>query len=585
MKNFYFLPVIIFVVLVIFIISEKNSYYRVWEISDSNNIYVDTNKNYIFDEIVPFELTDIFYVKEDINIVRFPLFSDLSMEEKFYLQYFASEFLKKTLKNKFIKIKNNKIYINGKKLDDILLNSNLFFNDDINSQEKVLNYIKSVDIDDFVIYNSKSKKFHRINCIKIAKNKSYKLIKKDKIPQNAFPCGTCFLNNLKSVKPTKDKEKVYSSKDYFSLSNIKIYFLNLNQTFKPSKKCESYACTSLKNEIDNAAYSIDFAIYGINGQPEIFNALVNAQKRGVKLRWVFDYDRKYYNYYSDTLKLKEVITSFNSDKQYEEVNPAAIMHNKFFIFDNKKVWTGSANITDTDLTGFNANYSLLIENADVAKIYTQEFCQMYNGKFHNQKLYKSNNEVIINDDTVIKILFSPQDNIMHKYIIPLISNAKKYIYIPVFFFTDKELSKALQVAHNKGIEIKVITDATNASSKYTVHKELRKKGIKVKTENYAGKMHMKAIIIDGEISVLGSMNFTKSANNKNDENVLIIYNKDIAEYLRETFLYLWAKIPDIYEHKDPRAESYESIGSCFDGIDNDFDSKTDKEDSGCFIYK
>ena len=143
----------------------------------------------------------------------------------------------------------------------------------------------------------------------------------------------------------------------------------------------------------------------------------------------------------------------------------------------------------------------------------------------------------------------------------------------------------LQDAKKRGVEIRIINDATNASSKYTIHKELRKLGIKVKTENYAGKMHMKTICIDNKYTIIGSMNFTSSGNFRNDENVLIIENEGITTYIKNTFLYLWNKIPQKYENKDPKAESLESIGSCFDGIDNDFDKKIDKEDEGCFIKK
>ena len=45
------------------------------------------------------------------------------------------------------------------------------------------------------------------------------------------------------------------------------------------------------------------------------------------------------------------------------------------------------------------------------------------------------------------------------------------------------------------------------------------------------------------------------------------------------------KIPNKYLQKDPAPESYESIGSCFDGVDNDFDGLIDMNDSGCKIKK
>ncbi len=70
-------------------------------------------------------------------------------------------------------------------------------------------------------------------------------------------------------------------------------------------------------------------------------------------------------------------------------------------------------------------------------------------------------------------------------------------------------------------------------------------------------MHMKALVIDDKISVIGSMNFTNSGEKRNDENVLIIQDEDIAKYIKNVFLYLWNKIPDKYLRFDPRAESLE----------------------------
>lgn len=107
----------------------------------------------------------------------------------------------------------------------------------------------------------------------------------------------------------------------------------------------------------------------------------------------------------------------------------------------------------------------------------------------------------------------------------------------------------------------------------------------MKVENYAGKLHSKSIIIDDEYILAGSMNFSRSGESRNDENMMIIKNPRLAVFYKDFFLYLWGKIPDIYLTRNPRAESIDSIGSCFDGIDNDFDGKIDKSDEGCFIRK
>ena len=77
------------------------------------------------------------------------------------------------------------------------------------------------------------------------------------------------------------------------------------------------------------------------------------------------------------------------------------------------------------------------------------------------------------------------------------------------------------------------------------------------------------------------MNFTKSGEQYNDENSLIIKDKNIAENFENTFQTVWSKIPDKYLHRDPLAESSESKGSCFDGIDNNYNGLIDSQEPYC----
>ena len=584
MKKILISTFLIFFSIGVFTYTQHSKVEKVLKINSPFEIYIDENRNLIFDEKTPISLTNIYYINSNTDFNKFPKLKALSDNEKFILEYLALEKCKHLLENKHIKLKNNKIYIKGKEYSKLLLESHLYFTEDIKTQEKVIDYIKTFPINDFVLFNPKTKHYHKISCKQAQDDNGIILIKKSKLRETWQPCKACFKELPKQPKPQIEPEKFNKIEKSFETDNIKVFFFELNNIFKPCNKCKSIGCSALKEEIDNAKESIDFAIYGINNQPQIINALVNAKNRGVKISFVCDFNEKHGNYYPDTLELQRKIPTFNSDREYEKNNQTAIMHNKFFIFDNKKVWTGSANITSTDLSEYNSNYSILINNPDVAKIYKQEFEQMFNGSFHKykNKIYK--NKIEHSKDTKLEVLFSPKDNIIENKIIPLINSAQKYIYIPMFFITHKGIQEALINAKYKGVEIKLIGDATNSRTKHTIHRELRKVGIKAKTENYAGKMHAKTLIIDDEVSVIGSLNYTKSGNNKNDENIVVIYNKDIAKYLKGTFLYTWNKIPQKYLNYDPMAESIESIGSCFDNIDNDFDDKIDMKDSGC-LYK
>ena len=323
--------------------------------------------------------------------------------------------------------------------------------------------------------------------------------------------------------------------------------------------------------INNAKSSIDIAIYGYTTTHEIENALKNALLRGVKIRLVYDTDAAGGNIYPNT---KEFIKLF--DTKTNDKNSPFTMHNKFYIFDNQKVITGSANLSHTDMSGYNSNCIISIHSKDIANFYKQEFEQMYRGKFHQDKI--SNGTKSVGN---IKIFFSPQDKTIKNGVLPLIRNAEKYIYIPTFVITEQRIVDEIIAAKKRGVEIKIILDALSASNKHSKHEILRQAGIALKTENYAGKMHSKTILIDDKYTLVGSMNFSNSGEYRNDENSLIIEDSELTKYYKNFFLYQWGKIPDKWLLKSVKAESWDSIGSCEDGIDNDYDGKTDSADSNC----
>ena len=316
------------------------------------------------------------------------------------------------------------------------------------------------------------------------------------------------------------------------------------------------------------------AIYGYSSTPVVEKAIRDAFKRGVKIRLVYDSDKKGGNIYPDTNTITRLISDNRSDNASKEANNT--MHNKFYIFDGKTVITGSANLSHTDMSGYNSNSIIVINSPKVAEFYKKEFEQMYNWKFHNDKTSEPD-KVCGN----ISIYFSPQDKAVTNGVLPLIRNAKSYIYIPAFVITEKRIAEELINAKNRGVDVKIIADALNTVTQHSKHKELRSAGISLKAENYAGKMHSKTMIIDDEYLIIGSMNFSNSGENRNDENMIILKDSSAAKFYKQFFLYQWNRIPDRWLKYTPRAEGKDSVGSCSDGIDNNYDGKTDLDDEAC----
>lgn len=374
----------------------------------------------------------------------------------------------------------------------------------------------------------------------------------------------------------EQENKTYTTK--FDFGKVKLYFADSTSKLKPDRGCDSSICKELLKNINNSKQSIDMAIYGYSRTAKIEEALKAALKRGVKIRMVCDSDPKGGNIYPETDVITRLLPDNKSDINSDEVKN--IMHNKFYIFDNKILITGSANLSHTDMSGFNSNSIVVIESPEAAKIYTEEFENMYSGKFHNSKPSKPNKKLNISG-MEIEIFFSPQDKSITNAVLPVINGAKRYIYIPTFVLTDRKVTESLIKAKARGVDVRIIIDALNASVQHSKHNELRRGGILVKTENYAGKMHSKSIIVDDEYTIIGSMNFSYSGENKNDENLLVIKNPEIARSYKEFFLYQWGKIDDKWLKYNARAEGKDSIGSCTDGLDNNYDGLTDSNDPAC----
>ena len=364
----------------------------------------------------------------------------------------------------------------------------------------------------------------------------------------------------------------------FEKEGIKVFVSDLTTKLKPNRNCESLMCKEILSNIEKSKSTIDIAIYGYSRVPAIEKAVVDATKRGVQVRLVYDTDKNGENIYHDTPVMTKLLPNNKTDNNSPEV--ANIMHNKFYIFDDKTLITGSANLAHTDMSDFNTNSMIVLKSKDAIKIYKDEFEQLFSGKFHNDKLKSKLNEFSDNGIS-FKVFFSPQDKGIVNGILPIINSAKVYIYIPTFVLTEKRVVDALIEAHSRGVEVKVIIDALNASGKYSKHSYLRNAGINVKTENYAGKMHSKSMIVDDKYTVIGSMNFSNSGENKNDENFVIIEDSDLAKFYKDFFLYQWDKIDNKWLKHNARAEGKDSIGSCYDGLDNNYDGLTDFEDPAC----
>lgn len=281
--------------------------------------------------------------------------------------------------------------------------------------------------------------------------------------------------------------------------------------------------------IDNAKLSIDVAAYSLSLNSVRF-ALINAHKRGVQVRMVMEsgnMDR------SDPRALIEAgipIVGDNSD---------GLMHDKFMVIDRSEVWLGSMNFTDSGTYDDN-NHLMRILSTKIAANFTTEFEEMFNDKLFGPNIRtQTPNPSITLDGTKIETYFSPDDGVLNA-LAPVVNSAEESLYFLAFSFTSNDLGDIVRAKDAAGLTVRgVMEDEQVKSNQGTEYDPFKQAGLNVRIDGLDGQMHHKVFIIDEKIVVLGSYNFSQAAETRNDENLLIIYNEDIAEQFLLEFERIW----------------------------------------------
>ena len=105
-----------------------------------------------------------------------------------------------------------------------------------------------------------------------------------------------------------------------------------------------------------------------------------------------------------------------------------------------------------------------------------------------------------------------------------ILNAKETIFVAMYNFSYKQIAKHLIEASKNGVKITVLLDKSKVDNNDTIYSMLKEANINVIFDDKVEKMHLKAMLIDDKLAVLGSMNFTRKSFEENYD--FVYFNKD-----------------------------------------------------------
>lgn len=293
--------------------------------------------------------------------------------------------------------------------------------------------------------------------------------------------------------------------------------------------------------IDGARETLDIAVQELESVP-IAEAIVRVATRvpnRVRVRVVLEHDYLTVDTPADNpfsrggqnqknRDIHEALLRARVDVR-SDLNPK-IFHQKFIVRDidsptRAALLTGSTNFTPTGV-GSNLNHVVVIKGKRVASLYSNEFQEIWTGTYgtarerHDEKPKEYRVAGIR-----VKTLFAP-DHSPEMELMKQMLKAQHRIDFAIFTFaTSSGIDDTLMVLQRTGIRVRGILDGRQGNQHWAATKGLVKSGADIylaHAGNGLNKLHHKLAVVDDQVVIAGSFNYTSPATALNDENVLVI---------------------------------------------------------------
>lgn len=271
----------------------------------------------------------------------------------------------------------------------------------------------------------------------------------------------------------------------------------------------------IAEDISLAQESIQLAMYDFTNE-KLLDALIQAHQRGVNVRVVTDDSTIESDCYQSLIAEGVAVV--------DDQNTQSLMHNKFLLIDNHILWMGSTNFT---------YYAFYRNNEDALRWESSALTLAYGEVF--EKLFTHQPTPTHTTLSNLSVYFSPNQE-SSQAIIDAIESATKRIHFMLYTFTDSRIAQALIQAHQRGVEVLGIFDESqNSYQTYSQYTPLLEAGLSVKLDGNPYKLHHKVMIIDDNLTIIGSYNFTRTAQESNAENLLFVEEASLRENLESAF--------------------------------------------------
>ncbi|MGB1249172.1 MAG: phospholipase D-like domain-containing protein [Candidatus Promineifilaceae bacterium] len=288
----------------------------------------------------------------------------------------------------------------------------------------------------------------------------------------------------------------------------------------------------LAEDIVNAAFQVDIVAFDLDSEP-IIEALISAEKSGTIVRVVVDDE---HTPVEGINRLRGNGISVIEDKR------TTLMHDKFVIIDQEILWTGSTNFSSNGIF-CNNNNLVRMTSPDLAANYGIEMDEMYEEKQFGARSPENTLESLEINGIKVENYFSPETKVA-PVVASAIANAESEILFLAFSFTHEDVGEAVLERAGAGVDVRGVFETVGSETSFSYYPDYRRANLdnlQVRQDGNKRIMHHKVFVIDRETVIFGSFNFTKSGNDRNDENTLIVHDPEFASYFVDEFEFIWAE--------------------------------------------
>lgn len=289
--------------------------------------------------------------------------------------------------------------------------------------------------------------------------------------------------------------------------------------------------------IDRAQEQLFIAVQELESRP-IAEAILRGEGRGVRVWLILEG-----KYLTVDKALPDPWTAGGENEPNREIHAALLRgkvdvitdlnpqtyHQKFIVRDpdggRAAVLTGSTNFTPTGVEQ-NLNHVVVVEGKRVAALYLDEFIEAWTGTFgQKSERHGAAPKCYEVSKVRVKVLFAP-DHAPELEIMKQMLKASERVDFAMFTFAQSSgIDDTMIFLNRAGIPVRGVLDRTQANQEWAATRPVIDAGGELwwpRSDSGIRKVHHKLMVIDRQVVIAGSFNYTGPANALNDENIIVI---------------------------------------------------------------